>query len=491
MNEPNAYRLIKKLSGTEKAYFKKYAYKRKNAKNDSYNLIFNILDKYDDYQVKRITSNTKIDATLRKNIHATMNNLYTKLTETLIAYRKAKQKNKIFAYLEEEELLRELGLLDLAEKVMLKCRNYAEESRYYFLKPFVYDRYTKLLTNNITVNLENFDEQVLLLNKSIDQMILVQKINLISQQLERIIHVNGGVVVKNEDDYLRINSLLEDGLEVLPKCGFDFMLQSVLANNLLILDLMSKQQKFLDFVSESFILNFNEKIKAVNSYSDYTNASLVLKNLLVFSIYNNSEMVPDLIQKFEDLLQNTTIEDAKSFVGDRLLQSRLLNAAMSENCMIEEETLQQGIQMYLNNTKSLRAHVIESLVSILIILIQNNRVSQAIELSNNFIETSLNQRIRDEEISIKMLLAIAWHKKENIDLNHSITRSIYRNLLQHPSFPLQKEVLLFLKNLHSVHSKPEKIKERLKSLISQIDASGRGTEKMKARELERIAQLVF
>lgn len=489
MSEHTVYRIIKKMSASEKAYFKKYAFKKKGKQNESYKLFFDELDKLQEYDLDKIRANKKLPLSIKKDIHNSLKNLNNKLTKSLIEYRSEKKENKFFEYIYEYRLYKDLQLNDMAEKALLKAEKFVNDNDLTYLKPYVLVLLGAIMRNNISQNIDLLDEYVQKQEIAVKELNIANKINLIGYGLERLFRINGGVVIKDEKYIPEIDKLIAQGKEILATQKLNFYKESVLVNSLFILQLISKRENFIEDIFESFTENYEKKIDV--SSGNIAEASLILKNILIYAIFFSKPKLFKTVKYNFILLENKVkFPDHKKFIQERIIYIEFLNKAVYFNTDLSSNKIEKGIQLY-QSLRNDKAQKVELLIPILIILYRKKNYDRVIDLATNFINNTYSLRVRDDFLTIKILLAIAWYKKGNIELNQSILRSIYRILLLNDSFTLQKALVGFLRKTNKIFFNTNLLKALVDEEVNKIMTKGTGTERMKAIELKNIAYLVF
>ena len=135
----------------------------------------------------------------------------------------------------------------------------------------------------------------------------------------------------------------------------------------------------------------------------------------------------------------------------------------------------------------------ETLLSCMMACLKLHKYNLAIDISEKFIHEHHNERIRDQYISIRLVRAIAWFKKDEYDLFSSEINSIYRKLLNIENFPFQLHITQMLKRLNKLSAK-EKNNDLIDAVVDECNEVLKtevGSKMMKAVELKAIAMLAL
>lgn len=492
--EHSLFRLIKSMDGPEKAYFKKYAFKRENKNNDSFKKLFDLIEKQSSFDINKISESKQISASLKKNLHATLNSLYKIVVNVLVEYRKDKFSTyKLFQMIAEYDMLREKNLIDLAKKKLKQLEVFAEAKNKYFFKPYIYQIQGTILQNNIIVDSHLLEEYI----SNLDRSKLELEINIDTRKfglrLESFFHRNGGIVIKNQEKQEELDLLLIDAQNLVKLCENNFLFYSVAVNNRFIVQMISgKLENLKDYIND-FLIVFDEKIHTIKSDFGLGDILISIKNFAVVSMYFGMETFYEkLFTRLQQLKDQLNSDESKERLDYRLLHLEISNYAINNTLPISNTTLEKAIKIIEDLDKN-KAQYPELLLSLMMALFRFGKLDEILDLSERFIKEKHNDRTRDGYISIRLVRAITFFKKDEYDLFQSEIQSMYRKLLATENFPLQLTLTQMLKKMNKISLKSEN-KETLQKILIACDAvmqNGTGAEMMKASELRAIANLPF
>jgi len=147
-NTDHLYQIIKSLTPAEKRYFKVFVSKGRSQQDAKFIKLFNLIDKYDDYDERRIFENEKsIKPSQISNLKA---HLYRQILQSLANYNPDDDiEIKIREQLIYANLLYNKSLIDQCWKVLEKTRQMAENNDKVLLLFEVLEFEKKLLTKSI------------------------------------------------------------------------------------------------------------------------------------------------------------------------------------------------------------------------------------------------------------------------------------------------------------------------------------------------------
>lgn len=489
----SVYQIIHSLNATEKAYFKKYAFKRENKNNENYLKLFDVLDKQKEYDPNHKKIASALNATLNKNIHATLNNLFKLVTSTMLEYRKDKGNiNKFFQLYSEYDLFKEKKLNDLALKKLDQLESFTELHHLHYLTGYIYQIRGGALRNSIVTNAKELEKYFEKIDKCKVEINLNIEIGKFGMRLESLFHKNGGVVNKNEDTLNEVNALIQkcDELEIMAKGNFHFL--SVIANNRFIVEFVFSN--LTDF--EERVANYNRQFENAELASFSDNAlgdiNVTSKNYAVVALYLNKQLLfqksCEKLKYAWSLLQS---DKAKKDMEYRLLHLEITNYAIN-NHPPKDGKLEEAL-IILQNIEKNKARYPEMMLSVMMSLLRKGSYRQALDLSDDFFATPHNDRIRDAIISIRLVRTILFLKLDQYELFQSEIKSTYKKILATKSFPFQLHIVNIFKKLNKVVviEENEKILGKIIEECNAILTTGTGTEQMKAMELRAIAKLAF
>lgn len=486
--------LIQSLDASEKAYFKKFAFKRDNKNNASFKALFDAVDKQDSFDLDALRVNKKINASHRTNIHAALNSLFKLLSQVLIQYRKEKGNNqKLFNLLAEFYLFKEKKLHSLAEKKYLQLEEFVEENKMYSFAPYVYQLRGSELQNNILTSREQLDKYFSKLDRSKRDLDINIDINKLSLKLEQVFHQNGGVVNKSKNNDKQADELLRYVNEIYERAAHSFLFSSVLANNRFVIQMIyGRLENLEDYINKYFQYfdkNIHQKIRDV----ELSDILITIKNYAVVSIYlNKQDIYEEALKRLSKILLKFSKPKWKEKLSFRIDHLNILNYAINEVKNKELNDMGTFLASMENKFKN-KAQYSEAVLSCMMALVRLEKLDKALEISDEFIESYNNERIRDQYVSVRLLRSIVWFKKEVYELFESEITSTYRKLLKAKKFELQLNIVKELKKLNHNSSKETKRKIITKIMedCDQVFKNDTGSKMMKSIELKAIAMLAL
>lgn len=490
----SVYRLIHTMDATEKAYFKKFAFKRDNKNNDSFVALFDEIDKQKAFDINALIKNVKINKAHREKIHAALNNLFKLVSQTLIEYRKDRTNmQKLFFMLEEYDLFKDKKLADLAEKKLQQIEKFVEQNNMIFLKPYIYQIKGALLQNNISTHYDTLQEYFHKLDDSNKDLNVTVEINKLSLKIEELFHKNGGIVKKSATNLEEAEKLIQITNNIISLSRGNFLYISVAANNRFIVQMISgKMENLTEHILE-YLNYFDLNIENHTREAELGDISITVKNFAVVAIYLNlPETFIASYSRLEKILNLYKSETAIEKLQFRLLHLRILNYVLNNTPNFDYKDVEK-LDLLMKSNFLNKSQYPEALLPCMIAYVLKGDLEKALSISEDFVLSDHNERVRDEYISIRLVRAITWFKKDEFELYQSEINSIYRKLLTIENFPFQLKICQILKKLNKVYLKEENIKLQ-KELINECQKhldNGTGSEMMKAVELRRIAMLAF
>lgn len=489
-SEHSLFLLIHSMDATEKAYFKKFAFKRSNKNNESFKALFDAVDKQKTKDINLLRMSKSLSASHKNNIHAALNSLFKLVCQVLIEYRKEKGNNqKLFTMLAEFDLFKEKGLLELAEKKYHQIEQFAQDNRLYHFTPYVYQLRGSQLTNNSVISKEKLEEYFAKLDLSKRNLDINIDINKLSLKLEQVFHQNGGVVKKSTANDQEADELLAFTDEILRKSKDNFLFTSVVTNNRFIIQMIYGRLENLPEHMRKYFEYFDNNIDDNTRDNELGDILITLKNFAVVSVYlNYQDLYLSARKRLEIVGEKYSNEQAQIKLLYRLKHLAILNYALND---ISNEAITH-IDEFLNNMETVfknKAQYSEAVLSSMMALVRNGQLDKALLISDEFVSNQHNERIRDQYISVRMLRAIIWFKKDVFEVYESEIKSIHRKVSQFEKFPFQLQIIKTLKQLkpHTEKAKNEAIIEDIIRACNDILEKETGSKMMKAIELKNIA----
>jgi len=487
------FQLIKAMEATEKAYFKKYSFKKQNTSNQDFIKLFDLLDKQKDYDYDKIVGNNKINSSFRKKLSLNLNQLNNRLMSSLVDYRKGKSDLSIFANsMAEYQLLKNKGLYEIAEKRIKKLEQFVEEKDLYYFKPYLFDILNRGLINNLKINTEYKNSLNLKFEKSIEVFNNKAQLNILSTKFENLVLKNKSLIFENEDLINELKIIKKHKEDLLNKLENDFASSSVLNNNLMLINMMLGNAYQLEIKGNEFIEYFY-KHSASQKEHYKSKAYDFFKNITYYSLaLDNKTLYLKIYKIFETELKNTQNQDVKEKIQDYLYSIKALFHFLIPDAPLSNKELDELLNIVKTINKS-KANFMELLTSISIILAREKRYQDSIDLTNLVFSTNFNNRIHDSLITLRILRLINWLKLEELDLFSSEIISLYKYLLKSTTTPFIKEYIGFIKKFSKLTNKEvkEKLLNKLLSNIENIKNNKSLFEQMEANELNKILKIAL
>lgn len=491
--EHEIYLLIQAMEPSEKAYVKKYSFK-KHAKNRShFLLLFDVLDKQKKYNLDKLLANKKLPSEFNKNIYANLYTLKKEVLANLIEYSRSKnQLSILFDMFLEYDIYKSKKLVNAAKKKIIAIEKYIQKNDLHYFKPYLYNRMNEGLLNNIAIKKEYKITQYNKFEESIEEIYHRGKVNILSSKFEILIQKNAGLVFKIPEHINELKIIKNSAEELLAYFKDDFTIYSALHNNLLMMNMMLDDLDGIEQASKSYVDYFKAHSNKLNDEAKAT-SFLNFKNLA----YHNIVLKNNVIYKEIISLLTTEKDYCKNADLVKILNIYIVNLkALFYVSNPKETPTKEDIQSFLQNLESIEKSntlYYELLTATSIILTNENRFKESLDLTSEIFLSEFTDRINDSYVFLKCIRAICWLKLEKIDLFDSELESIYKFLLKYQNFSFAKQIINFIKKSANEKTKNNKVKV-LKSLLDDFDKiqqNGTLLEKMEATELKLVLKLAL
>lgn len=488
------HQLIQTMDASEKAYFKKFGFKRDNKNNASYVALFNLIDKSVSFEINDLKKDKKINASHMSNPHAALNNLFKIITQSMVDYRKDKSHlNKFFTLIQELDLYQEKGLKELTEKKYLQIEQFVEDKNMYYFKPYVYQKRGTKLRNDLSARSADLEKYFSKLDQAKIDLDVNVDINKISLKIEAFFHKNGGVVNKGKCSPDEVKFLLDYIDQAILKSKENFHFLSILNNNRFIVLMIFTKMEEIDKNIKKYLKEFDKNIDDKFTDGPLSDILITLKNYATVCVYlGYRDLYQEVYKRMERIMQGYRSEEYKTQLRFRLLNLQIANYALNKdidiNINIIDETANLAQSVFKN--KSVYS---EALIICMMAYIHKGEFEKAMDISEDFVQKQHNERVRDQYISIRLLRAIVWFKKDNYDVFQSEITSIYKKLISIENFPFQLHITQMLKKLSKLSLK-DKNNELINKIIQECNdvlESESGAQMMKAVEIRGIALLAL
>ncbi len=492
-NEHPVFQLIKTMTISEKAYFKKYSFLYKSDSNTVFKRMFDRLSSQEVYDIDILLKDKKIPNTIKKRIHVSLNNLNKKIVHSLLEYRKGKSDYSNFLHsMEEYELYKEKKLENLAEKKIKKIEQFIVERNLFILKPYFYYTINKSMLNNVAIKNDYRISQNKKFEDSIETIYHKGQLIVTAYKFESLVQKNGSIVFTDKENLKDLAILKQKTLSLIKYFSKDFKSYSSLSNNLLLMNMIENNVQGIKELSIDFLSLCKQKFPSLND-QDKIMTFIFLKNLG----YNNLQL--QNFEVFENihyfLKKECKIIENKEIL--KTLQSIVINLNalyyyLNPNRKVKNTDVENFVQTIQSSDKS-KSSFYELLCATSIILVREHKFQESLDLTSNVHISDFNARTYDSYVLLKSVRAICWLKLENIELFNSELTVIYKFLLKNRTVSYAKEIINFIKKLNQLKLMSNK-ERHLKTLIQRFDGiqeNGSFYEKMEARELELLLKLAL
>ena len=438
------FTLVKNMSASEKAYFKKNMSDTPSVKLKQLLKVFSIYDKEKEYD--KTSFNFKILRTGVKNVAQVKHQLYKLLLQSLLQFnKKTLSEFEIFEKLLESKLLLNKGMteeslraLEAAEKLNHKV-SVTELFPYIFIRKNYYSPYDASYTNYKLKALDAAEDKLHVLY----DVVSYEKIS--ASNIPVVINI--GSVCKTKEEREHFEAVLKSELLTthIPKSNFGKMMK----------------QHLICFYS--YLLNdienaYHAAIRAIDLVQEPIEKADQgsLQNLSIFH-YNAIQYALSTKQEEIYKFHYHQIEKIKSFIQSpqylKRLSGELLFLELNWNLELKEYSkalelanklvaMEEDVFMYNQSVLS------EIQMKIALTYFYNSKYARSVDHINK-IRNKENFNTLLEEKTLLTLLEVLCHiKLENYDLAQSLTRSLYRTLKkQDRLFQFEELLVRFIKEL--------------------------------------------
>lgn len=483
------HELIQKLKPTEKAHFKKFGFRSKSKLENNFKILFDLLDKQEFYDHLALGTSKKLEKNFTKNLHANLYKLYHKILAALVESKSEIPQIKVNKYINQYNVLYDLGLTILAEKELIRAIEYAEEHGLMFTQASLYQKISIRSVNSAATDIEEGSDWLEKLDTILYKIVAIHEMNKLAIGLNKLIEDNSGVVIKSSISETRAKELLVKGQELMKHPQLDFNHLSILFTNIMILESMIgfgdtiKQDvhQYIDLAKKGF-----KKIKLEHYLVEATISFSLFPSYCMHLGYFEEALA--LIDLYNTISPSVKHPNRAIIVAHRKLNLDLLEMEFSMKIYDKKIVDKAVATLDVVGKESVLHH--ELLNTLLIVLMQQKEYSMVTELATDFLSYKYNTRVQDIYITIKMIAALAWYKLEEMDVFESMFRSIYRQLLQSNQLLLHKELVLIFRALSLNKNEIKAAKIRIENVIEKVFNESFGYQKMRATELKLIAECI-
>jgi hypothetical protein len=448
----NLFVLIKSLSKSEKRQFKLYVGRLGVNEDSKFLLLFNLLDKMDEYDEQVILKKGIVKKQQLSNLKA---HLYKQI---LISLRLNPLHQNIRVQIREQldfaTILYHKGLYKQSLKILDKAKalalNYEEKNIAYEILELEKIIESQYITRSISNRADELTIQAKKLNA---QNILASKLSNLSLQLYGLFLKTG--YVKNDNEYKRVTKYFNARL---PKYNI---------KNLGFREKLWLYQSYLwySFLIQDFLACYKYSKKWVDLFYEHPE---MMKLNPVFFLRGNQYLLEALFfirhhNKFKQALnQLETITRDKSFPNDDNVESLIFLYVYSNkfNLHFMEGTFKEGLPLIdevLVGIKKHKSRIDEHHIMVFYYKIASlyfgiGEHKKCIEFLTKIISNK-SLSMREDLLCFSRVLNLVAHYEAGLDYNlDTLIRSTYKFLIRMEDlYEVQKEMIKFLKNLGDIY----------------------------------------
>jgi len=473
------FTLIKSMNAAEKSYFKKYAFKRISKNNDDYKRIFDLIDKQSTFDIVKIKADKKISSVIKKNLQVNFNHLQKKIVQSLVDLKKSNSTlSQIFENVLEFKVFKEKKMFTQAKRSLKAIDKLIVNDDFFLLKPFIHFLPFGIIRESLNKNTKERETQTKIYNKSVDEFNLLSATRIIGLNIEKLFLKNSGVALKTEADKIEAKLLMKHTKELLLRVENDFQQRSILTNNLFILITMIGKVDDFDILSTSFIAFYKKNVTNKGKATEIYDFLVILINLAVISSYFDKESIfNQSIEILKIEIKNINEEATKNKLFLEIYQLELLNFSLHKELNISDEILKKFQQQH-KTIDNKTIHFINFTSFISVILLRKKQYNELLDFSSQLMQTEVKETFKSSYFFIKTIRAIAWLKKENLQMFDYEINSIYKYFSSN-NLEFSILVINYLKKLSQKPERQEKsillkkiknqfIKMKSKSYVAEI-----------------------
>ncbi len=187
------FRLVKSLTRSEKGYFRKYSSRHAADGQNTYSILFDAIDRQDEYNEARIREAFRDRAFIRR-LPALKNYLYNLILRSLRAYNaEASHSRRLRGLLDDHATLLNKNLYDQAEKAIERARALADRHHLNYYKPVieVYRRKLQSAQFMSGTTTERMEESLAYERQTIEELLRFNGLETINKRLFKHISEQG------------------------------------------------------------------------------------------------------------------------------------------------------------------------------------------------------------------------------------------------------------------------------------------------------------
>ena len=445
--------LIKSMSQAEKRYFKIFSKRHVVGQMNNYVVLFDIIDKLDKYDEKRLLANLK-KKQLSHNLSMCKTQLYNLILRSMRNYYDEKSIERILTNsLWDVNFLYEKGLINKCNKILKKIKSLAQsyEKPFYLLEALKFERkIERNLRKKTTVS--EIDSKDKIEQNVISHLSLEQKLRNLNDIVYRIVKANFHYQDKDKKQLL---SEIETQISTvqLEECKTfrSQILYNCIKSN--ICQLNSDIEGVFEHMENQYIIYKSNPQLIEDSGGTYIK---FLNNYMnACTINKKFDKFPMILETINNTKINSQDEEVLKFENTYYLeQLYYLNTNQFEKAKNLIPTLEAGMKKYARNISNSRKQTIS--YNIVIIYFLYEEYGEATVWINSIMQMSKDSR-KDLQNAIKLLELICQYELENFELLHYLLRNTKRFFDEkNPDFALGYIILkLFRKSLKKQLSKED------------------------------------
>ena len=491
--ENDIYQLIQAMEPSEKAYFKKFSFKKRSKNSANFLLLFDLLDKQKKYSLEKISSHKKLPQDFHKNLYANLYILKKEVLANLREYNRANNKlSELFDMFLEYDIFKSKKLDDIAKKKIISIEKHIEKNNLFYFKPYLYSRMNEGLLNNISIKKEYKASQYEKYKDSIEGLYQRGQMNITASKFETLIEANGGLIFKDPTRKAALQNLRDELRDLLKYFADDFVAFGGIHNNLLMVNMILGDVSGIRQASMAYIEYYNNSKDTITN-ADKTKIFVHFKNIAYHNLVLNNT---DVFEEIQVILKNErdNCTDATLAQNLDIYITNLKALFYIQNPQIKPtETEIETFKTNVQNLDKTTPLYYELLTATGIILANEKRYQESLDITSDIFLNDFTERINDSYVILKCVRAICWLKLEKLELFDSELNSIYKFLLKYQNFSFAKEIINFIKKSNSQKTKKTKVKvfKDLLSEFEKIQEEGTLLERMEATELKLVLKLAL
>lgn len=305
MQNDHLFELIKSLSKTEKRYFKLTSSLHTIGDENNYIVLFDYLDKIDDYNESSVLLHFKKQAFIN-NFSITKKRLYDRILSSLDTYQSQYSVDaQLFKLLNSADILFQKALYDQTKKILVSAQKIALKNQRYLILMEIHKRNERLFENSRYQNITN--QQIKELKKSKFETIhhITEHVELWSLKSELFIELSLNDDYRSQTQHLGFDNIYQ----TLLKC---FNTTTLSVENLYLYHHISSAYFFAIHDFESCKKSLASNIDIFDNHPVFRNQNLhsyfsVITNAIyIHQELQNSKEAKFLLEKLKSLKRSTT-----------------------------------------------------------------------------------------------------------------------------------------------------------------------------------------